>query len=423
MMKRIMVALGCAAMMLVHAAQDDMTDFSVTTNVPADVENAFCGFVAATNAVKRWAGPLEWPKLTPEQKAALADENADALALFANACRRPKWYQADTRQEGAFILFPISGFVAMIKLKGARADQLIERGEIGAAVECFLDLLTLARTIQTDSESAICWLVADSVRSFACGIAVRIVASGKATDAELRRILAHLAELDEATRRKGLRQMVNNEFRFCFENGMRIVEGDLRRRQTGTFSALYNNFIYDSASTKRIYMDWLVKAKEAFSDDYDKTKWEKNSHEVEEATKLPQGRLRRLFASNSMGRTLLATLVPAWDDIAIRVACGDFELRAAQVIVAANLYKRKNGDFADSLEAIVPEFLPSVPKDPFGHGAALRYDKSRGIVWTVGPDRKFNGEKIPGKGSYGRNSGYVVNIDGSPQGTQKAERK
>ena len=57
------------------------------------------------------------------------------------------------------------------------------------------------------------------------------------------------------------------------------------------------------------------------------------------------------------------------------------------------------------------------------NGAALRYDKSRGIVWTVGPDRKFNGEKIPGKDSYGRNSGYVVNIDGSPQGTQKAERK
>lgn len=57
------------------------------------------------------------------------------------------------------------------------------------------------------------------------------------------------------------------------------------------------------------------------------------------------------------------------------------------------------------------------------NGAALRYDKSRGIVWTVGPDRKFNGEKISGKDSYGRNSGYVVNIDGSPQGTQKAERK
>jgi hypothetical protein len=43
----------------------------------------------------------------------------------------------------------------------------------------------------------------------------------------------------------------------------------------------------------------------------------------------------------------------------------------------------------------------------------LNYDSGRGIVWTVGTEGNFNGEKIPGKDSYGRNSGYVVNIDGS----------
>ena len=81
--------------------------------------------------------------------------------------------------------------------------------------------------------------------------------------------------------------------------------------------------------------------------------------------------------------------------------------------VAAELYRRKTGHRPESLDALVPEFLPSVPTDPFDHGAALKYDAVRGIVWTVGPNRDFNGEKLSGKESYGRNRIYVVNLDES----------
>ena len=91
-----------------------------------------------------------------------------------------------------------------------------------------------------------------------------------------------------------------------------------------------------------------------------------------------------------------------------------FKVRAAQVMVAARRWSRANGGaLPNTLDALVPKFLPSVPTDPFDHVKALNYDSGRGIVWTVGAEGNFNGEKIPGKDSYGRNSGYVVNIDGS----------
>ena len=106
--------------------------------------------------------------------------------------------------------------------------------------------------------------------------------------------------------------------------------------------------------------------------------------------------------------------MPAWKDgFALKVARGEFELFATKVVVAAELYRRKTGHRPESLDALVPEFLPSVPTDPFDHGAALKYDAERGIVWTVGPNRDFNGEKLSGKESYGRNRIYVVNLDGS----------
>ena len=81
--------------------------------------------------------------------------------------------------------------------------------------------------------------------------------------------------------------------------------------------------------------------------------------------------------------------------------------------VAAELYRRKTGRRPESIDALVPEFLPSVPTDPFDHGAALKYDVERGVVWTVGPDRDFTGDIQSGKKSYGRNRKYVVNLDGS----------
>jgi predicted nucleic acid-binding protein len=99
--------------------------------------------------------------------------------------------------------------------------------------------------------------------------------------------------------------------------------------------------------------------------------------------------------------------------LAERLARDEFVLSAVKVVVAAELYRRKTGRRPESLDALVPEFLPSVPVDPFDHGAALKYDAERGILWTVGPNRDFNGEMQPGKKSYGRNRIYVVNLDGS----------
>lgn len=57
--------------------------------------------------------------------------------------------------------------------------------------------------------------------------------------------------------------------------------------------------------------------------------------------------------------------------------------------------------------------MPRVPDDPFCANAALNYDAVRGIVWTVGENGDFNGEKLPSKDSYGRNFKYVINLDGT----------
>ena len=390
----------------IDANPPDVSAFTTTSEIPADEDNAWCGFVAATNAVKRSVDPLVWDKLSPDEIDALVAENADALAIFHDATLRTKWYDPTARREGAFCMFPVGDFARMIRLYNAKAERNIARGEIGAAVDGVRDFLALNRTMHADAESLVCWLVADGAHGMATKLAAQIVASGKVSDEELHRLLDLLSASDSATRRAGIRQAVNNEFAYWFTDALRIFEAEVYSTRK---SGILLRYVYQPARTKAQYARFLAKARELLLHDYDTGAWEDLEKEINAATASPLGRL----APNYGGRAIVLNVMPAWNGFAMKVARGEFGLSAAKVVVAAELYRRKTGHRPESLDALVPEFLPSVPTDPFDHGAALKYDAVRGIVWTVGADRTFNGDKQPGKQSYGRNCKYVVNLDGS----------
>ena len=411
----IAVVLGAVVLYVginsIDADPPDVSAFTTTSEIPADEDNVWCGFVAATNAVKRWGNPLAWDKLSPDEIDAIVAENAEAIALFQNAARRTKWYDAAARHKGFFDnFFPITDFTIMIKLYKAKAERQIARGEIAAAVEDVGDLLMLSRTIQSDAESIVCWLVAGGARDFALSIAVQIVASGRASDEELRRTLAALLAVDSAALRKSVQQVVNNEFVYVFWDAHRIVQLDVAKALPCEWKQILpTRFSYHPNRTTALYVQLLGKVKELLSSDYDKGAWDSFDSEIETA----KPRVFCRLTPNHVGWLLLVAVLPTYNSLAERLARDEFGLSAVKVVVAAELFRRKTGQRPESLDALVPEFLPSVPVDPFDHGAALKYDAERGIVWTVGADGNFNGEKQPGKNSYGRNRGYVANLDGS----------
>jgi hypothetical protein len=64
--------------------------------------------------------------------------------------------------------------------------------------------------------------------------------------------------------------------------------------------------------------------------------------------------------------------------------------------IAARQFEQKHGQLPDSLAALVPEFLPAVPTDPFD-GKALRFQiTDEGLVlYSIGRDRKDDGGSDP----------------------------
>jgi hypothetical protein len=59
-------------------------------------------------------------------------------------------------------------------------------------------------------------------------------------------------------------------------------------------------------------------------------------------------------------------------------------LRACQLKVAVRLYQAENGDLPPTLDALVPRYLKSLPRDPFANGEPFRYRRSSGewIAWS-----------------------------------------
>ena len=62
-------------------------------------------------------------------------------------------------------------------------------------------------------------------------------------------------------------------------------------------------------------------------------------------------------------------------------------IRLLETVLAIERYSHKHGEYPTSLEALVPEFLPSPPIDPFS-GAVFKWNYSSDgpMLWSVGPN-------------------------------------
>ncbi len=59
-------------------------------------------------------------------------------------------------------------------------------------------------------------------------------------------------------------------------------------------------------------------------------------------------------------------------------------LRACQLKLALRLYQEENGDLPATLDALVPRYLKSLPRDPFANGEPFRFRQSSGewVAWS-----------------------------------------
>jgi hypothetical protein len=68
----------------------------------------------------------------------------------------------------------------------------------------------------------------------------------------------------------------------------------------------------------------------------------------------------------------------------MRCLC-ESKLGLAQLAVALNAWTHAEGALPETLDALVPDYLESIPRDAFD-GAPLRYSKAKAVVYSIGTD-------------------------------------
>lgn len=103
--------------------------------------------------------------------------------------------------------------------------------------------------------------------------------------------------------------------------------------------------------------------------------------------------LPSLEDKRGMGHVMLSVLMPAFN----RAIMQDFrcfaEKRMTALLLACRWYGVDHGgDFPQSLDELVPAYLPAVPSDPFTSGSALRYRSGADpVVYSVGENGQDDG--------------------------------
>jgi hypothetical protein len=84
--------------------------------------------------------------------------------------------------------------------------------------------------------------------------------------------------------------------------------------------------------------------------------------------------------------------MPALGSCAKRLAQGDARHGVAYVAVAAARYRAEKGRLPETLDALVPEYLPAVPRGPFdGKPLRMVVRDGRLVFYSIGPDTKDGG--------------------------------
>ena len=119
---------------------------------------------------------------------------------------------------------------------------------------------------------------------------------------------------------------------------------------------------------------------------------------------IPSDRLRDkvgfVIGPNAFGRVLYTMCAPEAGSIQNKKCAAECNAEVLRIMAACRLYEMKHGKLPEKLDVLVPDYLESVPLDPYD-GKPFRYKPEKDIIYSVGRDCVDSGGSTNApKGSY-----------------------
>jgi hypothetical protein len=383
----------------------DLSDFAYEPLMLSDDQNAYALFLRAVTLAREKLSGIDDKRL-----AELANgENWDsALArqwLDGTDTVWTLWEQAGRTPQGQIPLsdeFPSGEMRKMAMLASIRARSLAATGKPDEAVAALLVDLALAQRIQQSRGNLFFFLNGAKIRNRASAtlrdIAVEAKPSGSVLVQSIRQLEAtrpnkdlfilalrlhlhsdlikYLPEMLDRAKR-GLSPLKDPEPYFTWVDPW--LDEDTFEGKSLRFAVRFP-LLFKPNQTLRIYADYARNMIAAVDRE---DGWRIPIRPDDAPTVSEVINFGWLHPSNFLGRRILAIMIPEDDPGELHIRPSEeSRISVTEVFLALLLYHREHGNLPSSLDALVPGYLPLVPRDYYD-GQPIRYSRDLRAVWSV----------------------------------------
>ena len=372
-------------------------DLALVRPVVAPEENAYPIFLAAGKALTlseeaeselhRWrSGEGEWERgVLPSWWAEAIEANEEALRLLEQGSRLEICLAPEVH-DFHDLLPHVNVWLTMARWLAAKAKGEQWAGQYAESARTCALLLRFAGLISAMPETLIDVLVGVASIEMALAQTMDLVLAARLPD----EMLDHLAEVLAAM--PSIQAIFARALKGEFRTAANTIDGVASGQYDGAallvpdspsiemwLPLLRSSYLFQPEESKALFANFHRTAISNVSLAYVEVRAMGNPMD----TLLTVRPWRHLLRPNALGSALFAIIAPALDSAIERRFEVETSLSAVRISVALHRFERRHGFWPADLDALVPEFLSEVPRDPYD-GQPLRYRPELGVVYAIG---------------------------------------
>ncbi len=362
---------------------------------------------------------------SPERAAKILAANEKFFEAFQAAMSRKGFFDKEkaardrTSNDGNNAEFPtyssLQGFQCLVRfaqLVALKAQVALENGDTGSAISDIGDIHALGQMISTNSMSFVEYLVGGLIEKLSYEKMCDAIAMGKVSDEALGRFSRMVATSE-------------TNAALCRERALKAEYAHQVNLIDWTCNTIRKVDINDVSQTLQRYVrmykkmpDWLFRysfrCREMRYREAAISRFMIAGEDDPVPTKCPEWPKRDFWMfvrPNMLGNILISSLMPEYGPV---FKGRSWERIRPRLVIAAEKWRRAHGgENPPSLDALVPDYLAAVPRDPWSKsGEPIKYDAALGVAWSVGRDGKYGYREVTRKRAAARND---VSVDGDTQ--------
>ena len=323
----------------------------------------------------------------------ILSENKEALGYFSVAASKSSFQDpacADPKEISIDTALPsLNVWRKMSHISAIQALSLTKQGKDKEAFDEAFNSIRIGQKIQESQVPLIEYLVAMEMKKVGMETIQKMIVSSELSSEELKKYVRDMDEFYE--NEEGLVIALKGEYHISTKALDLITPGysyKLNEEQKKLIkeTSLYD-FYFQPNKTKLYLAENIRKNIENISKPYSET-------EIVEISELASSSpIKLYFTENAVGKVLLDISTSNFDSVIKKKCEADLIVSTTKLLFALKAYKNDTGDLPISLNELSPQYISTIPIDPF-NGKPIRYLLKKKILYSVGSDLTDSGGSV-----------------------------